>query len=162
MVPVFWWSSDTIIVTRSSDCKKEKRYAAIWVGSIPSLRKDVVQTNPSFCLRIKLENPRKQMGKSKSPAEAEAQMIVPAVSIRLPADRPNLSTWLPETDSPERDILIDEVTSTLNRSLRQTAMKTGSTVWDTCQGEAPLGGFWMPPTIDFSSRRRQSWWLEMK
>jgi hypothetical protein len=150
MVPIFWWSSDTIIVIRSSDCKKEKRYAAIWVGSIPSLKRDVAQTNPGFCLRIKLENPRKPIsfgkGTSKSPTEAEAHTTVPAVSIRLPADRPNLSTWLPETDVPERDILIGEVTNILTRSLRQTTMKTGRTVWDTCQSDAPLGGFWMPPT----------------
>jgi hypothetical protein len=150
MVPIFWWSSDTIIVIRSSDCTREKRYAAIWVGSIPSNKKDVAKTNPSFCLRIKLENPRQPIsfgkGTSKSATEEEAQSTVPAVSIKLPAARPTLGDWLPETDAPERDILIGEVTTVLTRSLKQTIMKTGITVWDTCQSEAPWGGVWMPPT----------------
>jgi hypothetical protein len=101
MVPVFWWSSDTITVIRSSDNRKEKRYTSIWAGSIPSLDKGLDQTNPSFCLRIKLENPRKPMGKPKPPAEVEAQMIVPTVRISLPVERPNLSTWLPITEAPE-------------------------------------------------------------
>jgi hypothetical protein len=151
MLPVVWWSADTIIVLRTVDSRKDKSYASIWVGSIPTAGdSDMAYSHPSFSLRVKLEIPRKPGDKStfdKSLANSSGRELTQAqvVRVSLPSARPSLSDWV-RRDVAERDFLIDEVTSELNEALRETLTKTGTTVWDTCQGTAQLGGWWMPST----------------
>jgi hypothetical protein len=161
MLPVVWWNADTIVVLRTSDSKRDKRFASIWVGSIPATGDSgMAYRNPSFSLRIKLENPRKAGDKQpfdKSLAHPTGITLtqVPAVRVSLHSARPSLTNWA-QIDLANRDILIDEITSVLNEALRKTTTKTGATVWESCQGTAPLGGWWMASTLSGFLKRSEA------